>query len=81
MGFLLLVIDSLIACIAVGPIIRRRAFVPFAALFGSCDAGGFLLGSAFHWSVPDSDAAIVQTSVLILLGFYWISCGSCHSRA
>lgn len=72
MGFLLLGIDSLIACIAVGPIIRRRSLVPFAALFGICDAGGFLLGSAFHWSVPGNDAAIVQTSVLVLLGFYWI---------
>jgi hypothetical protein len=70
MGFLLLGIDSLIACIAVGPIISRRSFVPFAALFGICDAGGFLLGSAFHWSVPGSAATTVQTSVLILLGFY-----------
>lgn len=72
MGFLLLGIDSLIACIAVGPVISKRAFVPFAALFGICDAGGFLLGTAFHWSVPDSDATIIQTSVLILLGFYWM---------
>jgi len=32
MGLLLLGVDSLIACIAVGPIIRRRAAVPFAGL-------------------------------------------------
>jgi hypothetical protein len=72
MGFLLLGIDSFIACIAVGPIISRRWYAPFAALFGICDAGGFLLGSAFHWSVSDSVAQIATTSILVLLGFYWI---------
>lgn len=73
MGFLLLGIDSLIACVAVGPIISRRWCVPFAALFGICDGGGFLLGSAFRWSVPDNVSTIVQTSVLIALGIYWIA--------
>ena len=60
MGFLLLGIDSLIACIAVGPIIRRRWSVPFAVLFGICDGGGFLLGSAFHWSMPDRVSNIAE---------------------
>jgi hypothetical protein len=73
MGFLLLGIDSLIACIAVAPIINRRWPVPFAALFGICDGGGFLLGSALHWSVPDNISNIVQTSILIALGVYWIA--------
>lgn len=68
MGFLLLGADSLIACIAVGPIVSRRLFVPFAALFGICDAGGFLLGSALHWSVPASISAITQTAILVALG-------------
>jgi hypothetical protein len=73
MGFLLLGIDSLIACIAVGPIISRRWAVPFAALFGVGDGAGFLLGSAFHWSVPDGVANVVQTSILVALGCYWIA--------
>ena len=73
MGFLLLGIDSLIACVAVGPIISRRWGVPFAALFGVCDGGGYLLGSAFHWSVPGNVSSIVQTSVLMALGIYWIA--------
>jgi hypothetical protein len=73
MGFLLLGIDSLIACIAVGPIISRRWSVPFAALFGICDGGGFLLGSAFHWSVPDNVSAVVTTAILVALGLYWIA--------
>ena len=49
MGFLLLGIDSLIACVAIGPVVSRRWGVPLAALFGVCDGGGFLLGSALHW--------------------------------
>ena len=72
MGFLLLGTDSLIACIAVGPIISRRIALPFAILFGVGDGGGFLLGTAFHWSVSDSFAAFIQTSVLTVLGVYWI---------
>lgn len=73
MGFLLLGVDSLIACIAVGPIIRRRVAVPFALLFGVCDGGGYLLGTAFHWSVSDALSNILQTSMLVALGIYWIA--------
>ena len=72
MGFLLLGIDSLIASIAVGPIIRRRWSVPFAVLFGICDGGGFLLGSAFHWSMPDRVSNITEVVALGVLGLYWI---------
>ena len=54
MGFLLLGTDSLIACIAVGPIISRRIALPLAILFGVGDGGGYLLGTAFHWSVSDT---------------------------
>ena len=72
MGFLLIGIDSLIACIAVGPIIRRRWPVPFAVLFGICDGGGFLLGTAFHWSMPDSVSNLTEVVALGVLGLYWI---------
>lgn len=72
MGFLLLGIDSLIACIAVGPMIRRRWSVPFVVLFGTCDGGGFLLGSAFHWSMPASASNITEVVALGVLGLYWI---------
>ncbi len=73
MGFLLLGVDSLIACIAVGPIVGRRWAVPLIVLFGIGDGGGFLLGSAFHWSVPDSVSNVVQTAILVALGIYWIA--------
>lgn len=61
MGFLLLGIDSLIACFAVGALVSRRSWLSYAALFGVCDAGGFLLGTAFHWSIPDATANVVET--------------------
>lgn len=62
MGILLLGIDSLIACIVVGPLIARRWAVLFALLFGLGDGGGFLLGSAFHYSVDDDFSTTVTTS-------------------
>jgi hypothetical protein len=81
MGFLLLGIDSLIACIAVGPIVSRRWAVPFALLFGIGDGAGFLLGTAFHWSVPDSVGTLVQTITLCALGVYWIAIAILSKRA
>jgi putative Mn2+ efflux pump MntP len=73
MGFLLLGVDSLIACIAVGPIMTRRMVAPLIILFGIGDGGGFLLGSAFHWSVSDSLSNVLQTVILVALGLYWIA--------
>jgi hypothetical protein len=73
MSFLLLGVDSLIACIAVGAVVGPRARLPFAALFGICDGAGFLLGSALHWSMPGTAASIVETAVFVALGVYWIA--------
>ena len=72
MGFLLLGVDSLIACFAVGAVLKRQSWPLYAALFGLCDAGGFLLGSALHWSMPDGTANVVETAVLVALGVYWL---------
>jgi len=73
MGFLLLGVDSLIACIAIGGIVSKRARLPLAACFGLGDGLGFLLGTAFHWSVSDQVANVVETAVLLALGVYWIA--------
>jgi hypothetical protein len=81
MGFLLLGVDSLIACIAVGPIIARRWAVPFALLFGVGDGGGYLLGTVFHFSVSDNISNVVQTAVLVALGIYWIAIAIFSKRA
>ena len=81
MGFLLLGVDSLIACIAVGPIIGRRIAVPFALLFGVGDGGGYLLGTAFHWSISDNLSNVLQTSILVALGLYWIAIAVLSKKA
>lgn len=81
MGFLLLGIDSLIACVAIGPMINRRMLVPLALLFGVGDAAGFLLGTALHWSIPASLGTAAQTSILIALGGYWIATAILSKRA
>ena len=72
MGFLLLGVDSLIACFATGTIVKRSSWLLYVTLFGVCDAGGFLLGTAFHWSVPNSTANVIETAVLVGLGIYWL---------
>ncbi len=73
MGWLLLGVDSLIACIAVGPLVSRRmsVLVPFALLFGVGDGGGYLLGCALHWSYPDNLGFLAPT-VVAVIGVYWI---------
>lgn len=81
MGFLLLGVDSLIACIAIGPIISRRWAVPLAVLFGVGDGLGFLLGSALHWSMPDNVSTFVQTGTLVVMGLYWIAIAILSKRA
>jgi len=76
MGFLLLGVDSLIACIAIGPIMAKRSLAvltSLAVLFGVGDGAGYLLGTALHYSIPDSLSADIEYSVLVILGVYWIA--------
>src|ERR1700734_3192544 len=70
-AWLLLGTDSLIACIAVGPMMARRmsVLVPFALLFGV--GLGYLLGCALHWSYPDNLSFLAPT-VVAVIGVYWI---------
>ena len=72
-AWLLLGTDSLIACIAVGPIMARRmsVLVPFTLLFGVGDGLGYLLGCALHWSYPDNLGFLAPT-VVAVIGVYWI---------
>jgi uncharacterized membrane protein YhaH (DUF805 family) len=81
MGFLLLGVDSLIACIAIGGIVSKRARLPLAACFGIGDGVGFLLGTALHWNFPDRLATIVETAVLVSLGVYWVAIALLARRA
>jgi putative Mn2+ efflux pump MntP len=103
-AFLLLGVDSLIACIVTGPMfIKQRhhehselrspdehkhasrwkwwAFgglglsaltVPYGLSYGAGDGIGYLIGTLFHFSVSDSLSEVVETTLLVALGLYWI---------
>ena len=71
MNFLLLGIDSLIACAAVGALVDRRLWARYAVLFGVADAVAFLLGAGLGWGLMSEAASeVVETGTLVLLGVY-----------
>jgi hypothetical protein len=71
MNFLLLGIDSLIACLAIGALVERRSWVRLAALFAAADAGAFLIGSGLGWGFMSQAASeLIGMGTLVLLGVY-----------
>jgi len=104
-AFLLLGVDSLIACIVTGPMFirqkpaehselrppdeRKRSSrwkwwaigglglsaltVPYGLSYGFGDGLGSLLGTLFHFSISDSLSSMLETTLLVVLGLYWIA--------
>ena len=71
MNFLLLGIDSLIACLAIGALVDRRSWVWLAVLFAAADAGAFLIGSGLGWGLMSEAASeLIGMGTLVLLGVY-----------
>jgi hypothetical protein len=71
MGFLLLGLDSLIVCAAVGPLVDRRWRLLFAALFGVADGLAFLVGAGLGWRLFSDDlSSALQLGILVALGLY-----------
>lgn len=70
MGFLLLGIDSLIACIAIGALVDRRWRLPLASLFGIADGLGFLVGAGLGWQLSEGVTGALETGLLLVLGLY-----------
>jgi hypothetical protein len=71
MNFLLLGIDSLIACLAIGALVDRRSWVRLAALFAAADAAAFLIGTGLGWGLMSRAASeVIETGTLVLLGVY-----------
>jgi hypothetical protein len=68
MHFLLLGLDSLIACVAISPVVSSGVRWRLAALFGIADGAGFLIGAGLGWRISDAMAADVQTVVLLAVG-------------
>jgi hypothetical protein len=72
MGFLLLGIDSLIACFAIGAIVDRRWRVPLAALFGIADGGAFLIGAGLGWTISAGLTEVLEIVMLAGLGLWLV---------
>jgi len=103
-AFLLLGVDSLIACIVTGPMfIKQRRderselrspderergsrwkwwaiagigisalAVPYGISYGVGDGLGYLLGTLFNFSISDSLSSVIETTLMVALGLYWI---------
>ena len=70
MGFLLLGIDSFIACMAIGAIVDRRWRLPLAALFGVADGGAFLIGVGLGWQLSAGVTEVLEIAALAGLGLW-----------
>jgi hypothetical protein len=70
MSFLLLGVDSLIACLAICAIVSPRARLPLAALFGVADGVVFLIGAGLGWRLPVGVTEVLATGTLVALGLY-----------
>ena len=72
MGFLLLGIDSLIACMAIGAIVDRRWRLPLVAAFGVADATAFLIGAGLGWTISAGVTEVLEIGTLAALGVWLI---------
>jgi hypothetical protein len=73
MGFLLLGIDSLIACVAIGAIVDRRWRLPLVALFGVADGTAFLIGAGLGWTLSAGLTEVLEVGTLAALGLYLLA--------
>jgi hypothetical protein len=46
--------------------------LPYGLSYGAGDGIGFLIGTLFHFSVSDTLSEVVETTLLVALGLYWI---------
>jgi hypothetical protein len=70
MGFLLLGLDSLIVCVAVGALVEGRTRLKLAALFAIADGGAFLIGAGLGWTISASMTEVLEVVLLAGLGLY-----------
>jgi hypothetical protein len=65
MGLLLLGLDSLIVCLAVGLLVDGRSRYALAALFGVADGVAFLIGAGLGWQLFSEGASRVLTTGML----------------
>jgi zinc transporter ZupT len=46
--------------------------IPYGLSYGAGDGLGYLLGTLFHFSVSDTLSSVLETTLLVALGLYWI---------
>jgi hypothetical protein len=81
MGFLLLGIDSLIACMAIGAIVDKRWRLPLAALFGVADGAAFLIGAGLGWTISAGVTEVLEIATLGALGLWLVVVAAGTRRA
>jgi hypothetical protein len=81
MGFLLLGIDSLIACMAIGAIVDRRWRLPLVGLFGAADAVAFLIGAGLGWQLSAGVTEVLGIGTLVALGLWLLVVAAGTRRA
>jgi hypothetical protein len=81
MGFLLLGIDSFIACMAIGAIVDRRWRLPLAAAFGVADGVAFLIGAGLGWTISAGVTEVLEVGTLAALGLWLIVVAAGTRRA
>jgi hypothetical protein len=81
MGFLLLGIDSLIACMAIGAIVDRRWRLPLAALFGLADGAAFLIGAGLGWQLSAGLTEVLGIGTLAALAVWLLVVAAGTRRA
>jgi putative Mn2+ efflux pump MntP len=54
--------------------------IPYGISYGLGDGFGYLLGTLFHFSVSDTLSTVLETTLLVALGLYWIGIYAVTSR-
>jgi|SRR5215207_4020789 len=71
MGLLLLGIDSLIACLAIGTLVDKDSRLRLAVLFGLADGVVFLIAAGLGWGLFSAGVSeVVEIGSLVALGLY-----------
>jgi hypothetical protein len=71
MDLLLLGLDSLIVCLAVGSIVAARSRLKFAALFGVADGLAFMVGAGLGWQLfSEGQSAVLTSGALVVMALY-----------
>jgi hypothetical protein len=57
---------------AIGGLGLSALTVPYGLSYGVGDGVGYLIGTLFHFSISDSLSSMLETTLLVALGLYWI---------